>query len=471
MDFNPSSTQLFYQLIDKNISERELILADVRRNSPKLAGRVDELLKHANNDSAIDALEAHLSTATEKNTCYESLIVDRYIVGHELGRGGFASVYYATRSDSLFHHQYAIKFFHPEILGLLGQKVLFSEAQLLANVSHSNIAKVYDAGTYHGAVYIVMEYVDGMNLHHYLSAYSLSFEQKLVLFRDICLAVDYAHQHQIIHGDLKPENILICHDGTPKIIDFNIAQKVQDSDPKMSTQGVLALTRNYASPEQLNKDTINSRTDVYALGRILYLDVLRARPRGDIKKVVAVATHSDPQRRYFRAKDLAKDIENVRCLFPLSRESRVGVEVLKKFLIRSPIFTLCSGALGLSMVAITMALSTATYDLNRQKQNLDTVLNDVTTSVYPLNNRLTDWESVIENRENQRRLLLGPQSRSFLAERRSEFTPSIHVLSSIAVDEVELAPIAPILGLPEGGVVNDENHPLDEAVTSNESVG
>ena len=60
--------------------------------------------KHANNDTAIDALEAHLSTATEKNTCYENLIVDRYTVGHELGRGGFASVYYATRSDSLFHH-------------------------------------------------------------------------------------------------------------------------------------------------------------------------------------------------------------------------------------------------------------------------------------------------------------------------------------------------------------------------------
>ena len=118
-----------------------------------------------------------------------------------------------------------------------------------------------------------------------------------------------------------------------------------------------------------------------------------------------------------------------------------------------------------------MALSTATYDLNRQKQNLDIVLNDVTTSVYPLNNRLTDWESVIENRENQRRLLLGPQSRSFMVERRSEFTPSIQVVSSIAADEVEHTPIDPILVLPEGGVVNDEIHPLDEAVTSNESVG
>jgi serine/threonine-protein kinase len=135
---------------------------------------------------------------------------------------------------------------------LLGQEVLFSEAQLLANVSHSNIAKVYDAGMYNGAVYIVMEFVDGMNLHEYLSSHSLSFEQKLVLFRDICLAVDHAHQHQVIHGDLKPENILVCSDGTPKIIDFNIAQKAQNlnaGNRGIVAQSVLALTRNYASPD------------------------------------------------------------------------------------------------------------------------------------------------------------------------------------------------------------------------------
>ena len=151
MDFNLSSTQLFYRLIDKNASERDLILSDVRQNSPQLARNVDELLKHANNDFAINALEVHLSTANESTVCYENLRVDRYVIGHELGRGGFAAVYYAARYDSLFHHQYAIKFFHPEILGLLGQEALFSEAQLLANVSHSNIAKVYDAGIYNGA--------------------------------------------------------------------------------------------------------------------------------------------------------------------------------------------------------------------------------------------------------------------------------------------------------------------------------
>jgi hypothetical protein len=99
MDFNLSSTQLFYQLIDKKSSERELILADVRRNSPQLAHKVDELLKHASNDSAIEALEVHLSTTSEAIVCYENLRVDRYVIGYELGKGGFASVYYATRRD------------------------------------------------------------------------------------------------------------------------------------------------------------------------------------------------------------------------------------------------------------------------------------------------------------------------------------------------------------------------------------
>ena len=440
MDFNLSSTQLFYRLIDKNASERDLILSDVRQNSPQLARNVDELLKHANNDLAINALEVHLSTANESTICYENLRVDRYVIGHELGRGGFAAVYYAARYDSLFHHQYAIKFFHPEILGLLGQEALFSEAQLLANVSHSNIAKVYDAGIYNGAVYIVMEFVDGLNLRDYLSSHSLSFEQKLMLFRDICLAVDHAHQHQVIHGDLKPENILVCSDGTPKIIDFNIAQKVQrlsTGDRELITQNVLAVTRNYASPEQLDSDAIDKRTDVYALGRILYLDILRAQPRGDITKVVALATHSSLSHRYARAKDLAQDIENVRCFFPLSQESKVSVEVIKKSMIRSPVFTLCSTALVLSMMAIIMALSTATQDLNRQKLTLDEMLNDVTASVYPLNNNLTDWEAVIENRENQRKLLLDTPSRSFWPQRRGDLNSSMQVVNSSTADDIE----------------------------------
>lgn len=477
MDFNLSSTQLFYQLIDKNSSERDLILSDVRRNSPQLARNVDDLLKYANHDSVIEVLEAHLSTTNETAICYENLCVDRYVIGHELGRGGFATVYYATRSDSLFHHQYAIKFFHPEVLGLLGQETLFSEAQILANVSHSNIAKVYDAGIYNGAVYIVMEFVDGVNLHDYLSSHSLSFEQKLMLFRDICLAVDHAHQHQVIHGDLKPENILVCSDGTPKIIDFNIAQKVQQLNARnreVFNQNVLALTRNYASPEQRNSDAIDKRTDVYALGRILYLDILRSQPRGDITKVVALATHSSHSRRYARAKDLAQDIENVRCYFPLSQESKVSVEVIKKSMIRSPVFTLCSTALVLSMVAIIMALSTTTQDLNRQKLTLDSVLNDVTASVYPLNNNLTDWEAVIENRENQRKLVLDTPSRSFWPQRRGDLNSSIQVVNSSTADDIEYNTIDPMnirLMQSEGDQEHDGIHPNDEDVTFNESVG
>ena len=477
MDFNLSSTQLFYRLIDKNASERDLILSDVRQISPQLARNVDELLKHANNDFAINALEVHLSTANESTVCYENLRVDRYVIGHELGRGGFAAVYYAARHDSLFHHQYAIKFFHPEILGLLGQEALFSEAQLLANVSHSNIAKVYDAGIYNGAIYIVMEFVDGLSLRDYLSSHSLSFEQKLMLFRDICLAVEHAHQHHVIHGDLKPENILVCRDGVPKIIDFNIAQKVQrlrTGDRDLITPNVLALTRNYASPEQLDNDAIDKRTDVYALGRILYLDILRAQPRGDITKVVALATHSSPSRRYARAKDLAQDIENVRCFFPLSQESKVSVEVIKKSMIRSPVFTLCSTALVLSMMAIIVALSTATQDLNRQKLTLDEMLNDVTASVYPLNNDLTDWEAVIEDRENQLKLVLDTPSRSFWPQRRGDFNSSMQVVSSSTADDIEYNIIDPMnirLMQSEGDQEHDEVHPTDEVVTFNESVG
>lgn len=477
MDFSLSSTQLFYHLIDKESSERDLILSDVRQSSPQLAHDVDALLKQANNDSVIEALEAHLSTTSEATICYENLHIDRYVIGHELGRGGFASVYYATRCDSLFHQQYAIKFFHPEILGLLGQEALFSEAQLLADVSHSNIAKVYDAGVYNGVVYIVMEFVDGVNLKTYLSSQKLSFEQKLMMFRDICLAVEHAHQHQVVHGDLKPQNILICSDGTPKIIDFNITPKVQPlniGDRGVHTSSVVALTRSYASPEQLDGGTIDCRTDVYALGRILYLDILRAQPRGDMTKVVALATHCSLNHRYAKAIDLAKDIENVRCCFPLTQESTVRVEVIKKSIIRSPIFTLCSTAMVLIMAVVIMALSTATQDLNRQKLTLDSVLNDVTASVYPMNNNLTDWEMGIESRENRPKLLLDSPSISSWPQSREELSDPIRVVHSRTADEVEHSSTELMniqFVLPIGDEEHGEIQSTDEAIASKESLG
>ena len=478
MDFNLSSTQLFYQLIDKSTLERNSALTEIRNHSPELAQKVDQLLKCANGDSVIDVLEEHLSSSSPITTSFEGEYVDRYLIGHELGRGGFASVYYAKRHDSLFHHQYAIKFFHPEVLGLLGKETLFSEAQLLARLSHSNIAKVYDAGIYQGSVYIVMEFVDGVGLDHYLKTQSLNFDQKLMLFRDICLAIEYAHQNRVLHGDLKPENILVCRDGTPKIIDFNIAQRVQGLNAYSSgdsEHGVIALTRAYASPEQIQGESIDRRSDIYALGRVLYQDILRAHPRGDITKVVALATHSDPNCRYSRVKELAQDIENVRCLFPLHRDSRVGVEIIKKTLLRSPSITILNTAVLFTMVSTIVALSMATQDLNQQKLNLDTVLNDVTASVYPLNNAFTDWEVVMENREDQRRLLLEPPSRSFGEFKISEQPSSlIQFASDITINENPLTLAEPISSPPEqsyGDINNGESRSAEEVLSSSESVG
>jgi hypothetical protein len=126
------------------------------------------------------------------------------------------------------------------------------------------------------------------------------------------------------------------------------------------------------------------------------------------------------------------------------------------------------------MMAIIMALSTATQDLNRQKLTLDEMLNDVTASVYPLNNDLTDWEAVIENRENQRKLVLDTPSRSFWPQRRGDLNSSMQVVSSSTADDIEYNIIDPMnirLMQAEGDQEHDEIHPTDEVVTFNESVG
>src|SRR5882672_10369341 len=129
------------------------------------------------------------------------------------------------------------------------------ERQILANLEHPNIARLLDGGTtVDGLPYFVMEHVEGETIIHYCDQHRLHTLERLNLFRQVCSAVQFAHQNLIVHRDLKPSNIIVTEDGTPKLLDFGIA-KLLSSDWSSSvvvteTIGAL-LTPEYASPEQL----------------------------------------------------------------------------------------------------------------------------------------------------------------------------------------------------------------------------
>ncbi len=208
-----------------------------------------------------------------------TVIAGRYKLRQEIGEGGMGSVYLAEQTQPV-KRQVALKLVKP---GMDSRTVLArfeSERQALALLDHPHIAKVFDAGTTDtGRPFFVMELVKGIPLTEFCDQHRLGVPDRLALFRQICSAVQHAHQKGIIHRDLKPTNILVeSHDGqpVPKVIDFGLAKAtsgLQLSEHSVFTAfGTVAGTPLYMAPEQavFNALDVDTRADIYALGVILY---------------------------------------------------------------------------------------------------------------------------------------------------------------------------------------------------------
>jgi len=226
--------------------------------------------------------------------------VGHYRLVREVGQGGMGVVYEAERADGQFEQRVAIKILKRWMLSDVDISRFRSERQILARLDHPHIARLLDGGaTPEGIPFYAMEFIDGEFIDDYCRKQGLPIARKLGLFRQVCEAVEYAHQRGVVHRDLKPGNILVTPEGKPKLLDFGIA-KVQASGAATLTATVnRAATPYYASPEQLQGGAVTASSDIYSLGVVLYELLAGVHPYraagGVVHEVVKAIVEHEPE--------------------------------------------------------------------------------------------------------------------------------------------------------------------------------
>jgi eukaryotic-like serine/threonine-protein kinase len=200
----------------------------------------------------------------------QSALADRYRLDREAGAGGMATVYLAQ--DIRHDRRVALKVLRPELAAVIGAERFLAEIKLTANLQHPHILPLFDSGEADSYLFYVMPFIQGETLRDRLTREKqLPVPEAIRIATEVAAALDYAHRHGVVHRDIKPENILL-HDGSALVADFGIALAASKaSGSRMTETGMSLGTPHYMSPEQaMGEREITARSDVYALGAVLY---------------------------------------------------------------------------------------------------------------------------------------------------------------------------------------------------------
>ncbi len=344
---------LFAGALELDLDERGAWLETECADDPELLSYVVDLLSDGLgvNKGIAQAIGKTASEAFSDTDSLEGEQIGPYRVERLIGQGGMGMVYLARRADEQFDQEVAIKLGRHRLADPMTELRLRNERQILANLDHPNIARLFDGGTTaDGVPYLVMEYIDGVRIDTYCDARRLSTHERLDLFQTICAAVHYAHQNLVIHRDIKASNILVTEDGVPKLLDFGIA-KLTDTrgaaTDGLTREGSVIMTPQNAAPEQVLGRTVTTATDTYALGLLLYrlLTGLKAFPVDDCTaaEIARVICEKDPVRPSQRLIQAARD-GDARVTEQLGRGRGTGTERLSRRL-RGDLDTIVMNAL------------------------------------------------------------------------------------------------------------------------------
>jgi serine/threonine protein kinase len=362
------------QALDLESAERDRWLTELSALKPGLADDLRLLL--ATHD-AVD--EVQFLERSPLSPGVEPLAGQRfgtYTLESLLGRGAMGSVWLARRSDGDFEAKVAIKFLDHRGVGRKGAEQIRREASMLARQSHSNVARLLDAGFgADGQPFLVLEYVEGIRIDEYCNSRALSLDARLDLLLPLIDAVAHAHAQRLVHRDLKPSNVLVTADGVGKLLDLGVASLISNS-AALSTSASISRTAPleaspnrslgappaFAAPEQIRGEPVTPASDVYALGTLLHLLIANRHPfasatsthtqliqavliddarpaseslasspakrwvQGDLDAVIAKAIQREPENRYATAGELAADIRRFRSQRPVQARSHTWIQ-------------------------------------------------------------------------------------------------------------------------------------------------
>jgi|SoiMethySBSTD1v2_1073268.scaffolds.fasta_scaffold79203_2 serine/threonine protein kinase/tetratricopeptide (TPR) repeat protein len=427
---------LFHAMLELPADSRAAALAAACGDDSELRVELERLLQsHAQASAFVSGAAAGVESVAAL-VVPEGAQVGAYRIIRELGRGGMGTVYLGERADAQFEMRVAIKLIKR---GMDTDAVLQRfrhERQILAGLEHPNIARLLDGGTTgDGLPYFVMEHVDGEPIDEYCRTHEVSIDQRLRLFRQVCAAMSYAHQHLVVHRDIKPSNILVTADGVPKLVDFGIAKLLdpgENASPLATELGAQAMTPQYASPEQLRGERVTTVSDVYALGVLLYEllagarpydvtgktpaesklivvdsevarpsvtaarrgdDVLSRRLRGDLDSIVITAIRKDPAERYGSVALLDDDIRRHMEQLPVVARGDSWTYRAARFVRRRKLGVAAAAAIGVTLIGGVIATSWQARVARAERTRAERRFNDVRKLA---NSVLFDYHDAIE---------------------------------------------------------------------------
>jgi tetratricopeptide (TPR) repeat protein len=367
--------QLFHTLTDLSPDARAQYLAEHEIDG-ETRREAEALLAFDSGASAFLAREVSIAAGRAlPQLDGKGLRCGPYRLLDTVGRGGMGTVYLAERVDGEVTQRAAVKLLAPGA-GEIQRERFLQERQILASLSHPNIARLLDAGHLEsGQPFLAMEYVDGEPIDVF--AAGMSVRDRIALFLKVCAAVAYLHRNQVVHRDLKPSNILVTgaasgQPGEPKLLDFGIA-KLLDIATDSTLTGLRMLTPDYASPEQMAGGQLSAATDTYSLGAVLY-KLLTGKPahefddrsaegiartvitrevtrpskwapelKGDLESILLKALRKDPRERYANVNEFAEDLKAYLASRAVRARSGTAWYRARKFLRRNRTAVLTAG--------------------------------------------------------------------------------------------------------------------------------